>query len=83
MGSKDCYVRRFAKICRIGLVYGNATRLLRKSADIAIAKLETHMVATNGTSNRRQLLLSLKLRSSTIESRCRKSGEISECVAGL
>ena len=83
MGSEGCYVRRFAEICRAGLVYGNATGLLRKSVANPITKLETVTVATNGTNNRRRLLISLKLRGSTIESRCIKSGGISGGVAGL
>ena len=40
---------------------GNATRLLRKAYATDIAKLGIVTVATNGTNNRRQLLLSLKL----------------------
>ena len=82
MGSKDCSIRRFAEIYRICLANGNAARLLRKAVATAIAKLETDTVATNGTNNRRQLLLSLKLRGSNIESRCIKSGGISGGVSG-
>ncbi len=44
-GSEDCSARRFAEIYRIGLVDGNATRLLREAAATAIAKLETVTVA--------------------------------------
>ena len=46
-------------------------------------KLETDTVETNETSNRSQLLLSLKLHGFTIESRCKRSGGISGGVAGL
>ena len=53
MVSEGCTVRSFAEIYRAGLVDGNATRLLRKAAATAIAKLETVAVATNITSNRR------------------------------
>ena len=52
MVSEGCSVRRFAEIYRAGLVDGNATRLLRNAAAIAIAKLETVTVATNVTNNR-------------------------------
>ncbi len=57
-------------------------RILREAVAIAIAELETDTVATSGTSNRRQLLLTLKLQGSDIESRCIKSCGISGGVAG-
>ena len=66
VGSEGCCVRRFAEIYRAGLLDGKATRLLRKAVATAIAKLENITVATNGASNRRQLLLSLQLRGSAI-----------------
>ena len=69
MVSKGCSVRSFAEIYGAGLVDGNATRLLRKAVAVVIAKLYTVTVATNGSNNMRQLLLSLKLRGSAIESR--------------
>ena len=72
MGSEGFSFRRFAEINRACLVDDNATRLLRKAVAFAIAKLYTVTVATNGTKNRRQLLLSLKLRGLAIESRCIK-----------
>ncbi len=78
MGSEGCSLRRFAEIYRAGLVDGKSTRLLRKASATAIAKLETVTVAINGSNNRKQLLLSLKLRGSAIESRRIKSGGISE-----
>ena len=61
MSSEACPVRRYAEIYRIGLVDGNTTRLLQKVAATPIAKVETHTVAKHGTSNMRQLLLSLNL----------------------
>ena len=69
MGSEGCSVRSFVEIYRACLVDGNATRLLRKAVATAIAKLEMVTVATDVTDNRMYLLLSLKLRGSTIESR--------------
>ncbi len=83
MGSEGCSIRYFAEIYRGGLVDGYATRLLRKASATVIAKLEVVTVATRGTKDKRQLLLSLKLRGSAIESRCIKSGGISGGVAGL
>ncbi len=62
VGSEGCFVRRFAEIYRAGLVDGDATRFLWKTTATAIAKSEIVTYATNGTSSRRQLLLSLKLR---------------------
>ena len=50
----------------------------------AIAELEIDTVGTNDKSNRRQLLISLKLRGSTFESRLyRGSGGISGGVSGF
>ena len=83
MGSGGFSVRRFVGIYRAGLVDGNATRLLRKAVAVDIAKLYTVKVATNGTNNRRQIMLLLKLRGFAIESRCIKSDGISGGVAGL
>ena len=83
MGSEGSSVCRFAEIYRVGLVDGNASRLLQKAVATAIAKSETFTFATNGTNNGRQLLISLKLRGFTVESRCIKSGGISGGVAGL
>ncbi len=83
MGSEGYYVRRFSEIYRVGLLDGKATRLLRKAAATAIAKLEAVTVAINESNNRRQMLLSLKLRGSAIESRCRKTDGISGGVSGL
>ncbi len=68
VGSEGCYVRRFAEICRAGLVDGDATKFLWKTAATAIAKSKTVTYAKNGSIRRRQLLLSLKLRGSAIES---------------
>ena len=82
MGSEDCYGRQLAEIYRIGLVDGTATGLLRKATATAIANLYIVTVAINETNNRRQLMLSLKLRGSTNESWCIKSGRISGGVAG-
>ncbi len=82
-GSEGCSVRRFVEIYRAGLVDGDARRFLWKTAAIAIAKSVTVTYATNGASSRRQLLLSLKLWGSAIESLCIKSGGISGGVAGL
>ena len=83
VGSEGCSVRRFAEIYRARLVDGDATKFFWKTAATAIAKSEIVTYATNGARNRRQLLLSLKLRGSAIESRCIKSGRISGDVAGL
>ena len=63
-GLRGLLFPRFAEIYRAGLVDGNAMRLLRKATATAIAKLQTVTVATNGSNNRRQQLLSLKLRGS-------------------
>ena len=77
-----CSVSRFAEIYRARLADCNATRLLRKAAATAIAKLDTVTVRTKGTFNWRLLLLSLKLQGSAIiDSRCIKSGGISGGVA--
>ena len=83
MGSEGYSVRRFPEIYREGLVNGNVTRLLRKAATTAIAKLESDTDGTNGRNNMRQLLISLQLRGSAIASRCGRSGRISGRVAGL
>ena len=83
MVSEGCSVRSFAEIYLASLVDGKSTRLLRKAAATAIAKLETVTVAINGSKNRSQLLLSRKLQGSAIESRCIHRGGISGGVAGL
>ena len=63
----------------------NATYMLRGLCRkaVAIAKLETDTVGANNKINKRQLLLSLKLRGSAFKSRCRRSGGISGGVSGL
>jgi hypothetical protein len=85
VGSVGCFIRRFEEIYRAGLVDGNATRLLRKETATVIVKFEIVTIVNNGKNNiyRSQLLLSLKLRGSSIESLCIKIGGISGGVAGL
>ncbi len=83
VSSEGCFARRSEEIYRASLLDDDATRHLWKVPATFIAKSETVTDTTNIASNRRQLLLLLKLRGFDIESLCTKSGGISGSVAGL
>ncbi len=66
-----------------GFVDHIATMLLMIPAATAIAKLETDTARKNIRNNRKQLLLSVKLRGSSIGSRCIRNGEVSGGVSHI
>jgi hypothetical protein len=66
-----------------GFVEPIATMLLRTLVATAIAKLKTNTARENIRNNRNKLLLSVKLRGSSIGSRCVRSGEVMEGVTHI